>query len=760
LTEGNGQAVSAEPPARGVRWTFRAGDLSDLANPDDAAAMRRAAKTLGVSEDLLRAAAKAVRQPEIVLDRVADFKVVRGEVESEMRESTRPAALIPKLGGVRRVDWADMEELACAHLELEGDARPDDLIREAGPDAGWVAAGKLYLLYCEDEGIPARERAAAALALVGAAEAPGVASASLRRSFVPPVGGDFRAAYSPLGSLARWAERPDVVEVVAEDPRVDEWLRARGLVGQERYPHALCPISPSQYSGRDPVVVLEKGIWCFRCDGRLGDGWRSWGQLVAQETVPGEPHPWVAAAREWVHWEHAERTLPRSGLSPEARRWAYAGLLRACHRRLGEENPAARDELLAQVFNPHLGWVRGDSGRWLHAATLEPIDLKDPELACLPWVRGKRELVAMARAPFPLAGFAPVRPVDTVLDPASLPPGTVPLSRPRPWPTPPPLDPSIDPLSFEEAVAVLSADFPGVCVEYLLLVLVAAACSERGGPATILVAAGPSGAGKTQTIYLANSIIEARAADATDAFPGTEEVWRRRVGEALTSGHRPIVVNDVHRVRGLHLQIKSLIGLEDPLEYRPLFSSATRVRIRSPFLLTCVTLPRALGAPEMARRIRVYRLPARIYAGEEWRERQARPAEWRSTPTEDEAMGLAPPAEWLRVRAAEGILAEAIRVARAHDYRWGPAAASLGAAAGESADPEQDQIDEGLLREVFEHVCGRSGEPSHALARLSRLGRPRVARRDYRARRADAGPRPRRGPEARPQPDPDGDRLE
>lgn len=715
MSDGNGNgahppSLLVQAPERGARWTARVGDLSDLFNPDDAAAVRRAARNLGVEEAALRAAVRSARQPEVVLDPRRAFRVVReGPADEEL--PVRPSLLVPATLGARRVEWEGVELLACATLELRRGARPrlaEELLDAAGADVGWVAAGAVHLLYAAEEGIPANEKALGDLAAATLAAHPGVGRVGVDRSLVPPrAGQDFRVGFTPLAAQARAAGRGPRVD--GDDPRVAEALARRGFdLGRERHPHSLCPVDPSQYSGRDPVVLLDGGVWCYRCDGRTGDGFRSWAAIVG-DGGPVAEHPWVPAAREWVHWVHARATLPMLGLRPDQAEVAYSGLLRAMHRRMREEDAPRFEELRAQVFNPHLRFLRGDSGRWLHADQLEPIDLKDQELACLPWVRGRRELVALARSGAPIDGYVPVRPVDTVLNPESVPPGVALVTAPRSSPAPAPLDPRVEPMPLAEAEALLLADFPGLDLAYLRLLVAACACSEAGGSPVILAAVGDSGAGKTQTIYLACSILEARCADVTDAFspPSTEESWRRRVGEALSGGHRPLVVNDLHRVRGLHQQVKLLISLEDPLAYRSLFSSAARARLRAPIILTCVTAPRALALPEVARRIHVHRLPGRV---SDWREREVSPARWRSTPTPDEAISEAEPATWARVRAGEAFLAAARGAAAEGGFRWAPVARALGAVTGEDADPEQDEVDRTLLGRLFEHCCGRDGK--------------------------------------------------
>lgn len=707
-------AITATPPTRGMRWTFRRGDLSDLANPDDAAAMRRTARVLGCEEAELRAAAKtSTAEPGA---RNVALQVWNGKAEPEsVREPLSPGLIVPKLSMARRVSWSDPALLACVALQLEPGSPAsqreagESLCSSSGADAAWVRSGTAWLLFAAEDDVPAHHKAAASAFAIDRFDAsPRVISAEIRTDFSPPGPADLWAGHTPLAAAAWRATSPSAERIEADDHRVSDLLERLGLhTGAERFAHDLCPINPSHLSGRDPVVVLDRGVWCHSCDGRTGDGWRTWSELLVESRESGLrlAHPWVDAARSWVHWEHARRVLPALSVSARAAEWAYAGLLRATHGLMRKEDPASFEELATSVFNPGLLWVRGDSGRWLHAQHLGPIDLRDAELATMPWVRGRRELVALARSTQPLAGYTPIRPCSAILNPDSVPPGTVARRPDRDSASPPSaLDPAIEPLPYSEALAVLHTDYPGIDDVYLQLLLCSMACSEAGGQPVILVAHGPSGAGKTQTINLAASIAGARVCDVTDAFGGEEEAWRRRVGDALVGGQRPLVVNDVHRSRGLHQRLKLIIGLEDPLTYRPLYSPATAARLVSPFVLTCVTYPTAMGAVEFARRVRVYRLAVSV----DWSER-IHPTAWRDTPTDDEVLAGTPPATWLRIRAAEGLLAEALRLARANRFRWFSCTQALGAALGEEANPEQAALDAALLHRLFDHVCGREG---------------------------------------------------
>lgn len=715
------QQVTATPPVRGSRWTFRRGDLADLANPDDAQQLRRVAKNLGCTVDELRAASKTITtEPAREAVSVA-MTIWNGKSAPEqVRAQGSPSLWVPAHAGARRVAWKDAASLACAVLTLtpgtsqQQQAAGEALCLSSGADVAWTRRGVCYLLFTSEDDIPAHHKAAASCFALDRLDAsPRVTAARIQTEFLPPGTSDVWSGHTPLGAAAWRACSPAAEQIDAEDHRVSELLTRLGLdTGAERFPHDLCPIQPSHISGRDPVVVLDRGVWCHSCDGRDGDGWRTWADLLAENSrgnLARLAHPWVDAARAWVHWEHARRTLPALTVDEQVAQWAYSGLLRATHGTLRREDQAAFCDLERATFNDKLLWVRGDSGRWLHSATLQPIELRDAELACMPWVRGRRELVALARSPFPLEGYTPVRPCGAVLNPASIPEGVVVL---RPDPAglkepPAPLSPGLGFHNPEDAWRILEADFPKIDRTWIRLLIAAQACSEAGGQPVILVGFGDSGAGKTQTIKIAASITGSSAEDLSDAFAAEEEPWRRRVGEALTGGRRPLMINDVHRASRLHQKIKLLISLEDPVGYRPLFSSACSAPLRAPFVLTCVTYPDAFQAPEMARRLWV---APRLAGQVDWSTRPIFPARWRSTPTDDELLAETDPCEWDRVKAANTILQDVLVVCKQESFLWSRVAKIFGAFQGQNANPEQAEVDAGLMRRFFEHCCGRDGE--------------------------------------------------
>jgi len=716
-----------EPPVgkTSTKWTARFKDLSDRCNPDDATQLRRVAKNLGVELEKLRTAFLNARKTDVIPEEAnptTRLRVLKVDGEKEEDVAVPRAgveAILLAAADAKRVRWDESVDAACALVLFKPGIEQDvarrvtaDLAVATGAVAAFASRKSAELLFEGEDEIPATGRALASLLLCGVSDLPYVRGLKVRRSLRPQKW-RARGRPAPLGAVLRSQEYGHADGLSINDPRVVSWLNYRAGNEGARLPHHMCVIAPSPYEGRDPVIVLEQGLWCFRCAGRLGEGWRPWSRIIGvpQQELELERDPWLCAADAWTHWEHGKITLalpagwPKKIGHKSTGQVTFSAMLAARHPRIvaqGEFKKRAEG-----VFNESLRWVRRHDGRWVHSDTFESIELRDAEIACLPWVRSQRERIALARSTGPLEGYLKVRPIDVILNPKSEMPGVVTVARPGDG-TPPPLSSSIKPLPYDEACRVLKRDYPGIREDYLLTLVVAMACAEAGGPPIILAVIGPTGSGKTQTVGIAASIVRSTPADVTEAFPKDEEYWRRRVGEAMSSGRRPLIVNDLHRVRGLHRHIKGVIGLEDPIEYRPLYSSAVRARCSSPLVLTFVRMPSALHAPEMARRLTYITIETSVHS--DWRKTGPSPSAWRSTPKEREKSLDIPPNEWKRVRAAEGILAHALEIAKKADYVWPNAARVLGCRSGEETHSEQGKIDGALLALFYEHVCGRHEE--------------------------------------------------
>ncbi|MDW8334376.1 MAG: hypothetical protein RMM53_09195, partial [Bacteroidia bacterium] len=95
----------------------------------------------------------------------------------------------------------------------------------------------------------------------------------------------------------------------ASETEIQEVLeRQQWKIGQ-RLPHTACLIDPQHVSkSSSPVIILETGVYCHSCAGRLGDGFRSWGAvrrifgLSASEEL--DVQPILDAARNFTHFHH------------------------------------------------------------------------------------------------------------------------------------------------------------------------------------------------------------------------------------------------------------------------------------------------------------------------------------------------------------------------------------------------------------------------------------------------------------------------
>lgn len=168
----------------------------------------------------------------------------------------------------------------------------------------------------------------------------------------------------------------------ATQEEIEETLAKLGYTVGQRLPHSACVIDPEHASkSQHPVVVLEAGLYCHSCQGRLGDGFRSWGAvrrklgLACSEEV-NDLQPLRDAAKHFVHFSHAWYLFESlyAEVQPRFRRPLYAFLLKFLH---------GDDPRIPMVFS-NFAFVRGIE-EWLCAETLESAKpLSRQAASCLP----------------------------------------------------------------------------------------------------------------------------------------------------------------------------------------------------------------------------------------------------------------------------------------------------------------------------------------------------------------------------------------
>ena len=610
----------SEPDSRGKVEVTRDGATLRV-DPKSASSLRSAAKVLGCAAgEIVAAVARAGAPPEV-------FRVATTLPEGRY-ECTEPLAALDAAlaSGARFLRWDGTDRMVAVDVDVvQAFDSVAPVAEAAGADRAWVTdSGGLRLIFAAAAPLTARERGELAVELLALRAMPQVERveflATTRRAPSP-----VSTHTAPVSWLLAHAEGGELSE--AECSEVEAWLAEHGLARGRRHSHDTCVIDPCETSGTPPVVPLDGGIYCYRCAGVTGDGFRSYATILGCATAVA--HPLLAAARARVHWAHARVTLGCS-------EGAYRGALRAT---------GADDDTVAAVFNPNWCWLRGEGGMWLHAQTLSPADVSRA-LPLLSWTRGgSPDLVAQAINSGPLEGMAPVRATSCVLNPGAVPPGVVAIG------TRADVDPRrADALRWDDAFCELEVAFPALSELYLRTLLLACACAEAGGEIAGLLVLGPSGSGKTATPLIAANLLGARVASLRLDVPC--EDWRRQIGQALTQGQRPLVVNEIDKLRGLRgAHAQKLLDLQDPHQWRPLHGSDVQTAWRAPLVLTGIRAPGAFAAPELGRRYRVLRLATRV---PDWHISGG--AKWRERVTETEALLGEPPR---RARVADSLLRHA-----------------------------------------------------------------------------------------------------
>lgn len=325
------------------------------------------------------------------------------------------------------------------------------------------------------------------------------------------------------------------------DAQRDEWLAERGLRRGERYPHASCPIAPSDRGHRDPVRVGDVGVYCNVCAAETGRGFVSYAKLLGSysSTVVGQ------CARGLAHWEHV-RIVVESLLSlrGEVARLCYSAALKVLH---------GDDERVAAAFTSGRNFVRVE-GCWstlegqIYSKEYRSIVAELP--ACrAPTGRPNPATVERMLQPHDLRplGYPAVVPLwgcrvwtehlpprdpyepSYVVYPRSLRPDYAEALRPRYVPR------SRREMTEADAWEVLEEVFPGLPRAYVELLICAKGCAEgRSGVPPQIFVTGPTGAGKTAASKIAAAICGDSTVDVV--WTPNSERLRQLIGDAKGSG--------------------------------------------------------------------------------------------------------------------------------------------------------------------------------------------------------------------------------
>ena len=626
--------VARAPERAGRRWVVARNGVSERVEPSDGAQVRAAARALGATPEEVRAALEAGRVVALEAERASAPATV-APIALEVRAWRRGAPGRETFASVEAalcsdydlIDWHDgtpqrTRLLAALDVDVgeEGGYQPAEVeaLMEAGPlwpRLGWVTkSGGVRLLFGADpsRGLAADEVAGLWALVTDALNDPRVAQVELKADTarIPPGRRPAQRTAAGVGDPLGWLAGTGGNEAVPPAAR-DRWLAERGLALDQREEHDRCPIDPSPGSRGSPVHVREDGIYCYRCAGVRGDGWRSWARLIhrpgdLRESRPRPPAA-VEAAQECVHWTHAEIVLTalRPTCPPRLLRCGYAGLLRLLHPERDEETLAR----VAAVWRADLQLVRGLHG-WLRASDLQPHDSATARtIGALPWVRGSGPRADLAEGTGPLDGYVPILPTahlvtrptwathrsPTVVQVPRALPGVAPAGR----------------MSAEDAWAAVRAASVGAPERWyaLLRVLIVGALRAQLRPSVppLVVVQGPSGSGKGAASEAAGGVLGSPLPELI--FGGRLEL-DRSVGEGLERGALLLRCSEVGKVAHVWEHSGGLLSLCDAVTWRKLYSGSVTTPLTACVVLMGSTLPHGLATmTELYRRVSYVELP-------------------------------------------------------------------------------------------------------------------------------------------------------
>jgi hypothetical protein len=524
-------------------------------------------------------------------------------------------------------------------------------------------------------------------------------------------------------------------EVMAEYPTadeevIDEWLAEHGWEIGRRYPHDRCPIDPCECSRNDPVVCLGTCIYCHRCAGVLGDGFRSYHRLIASDGGEVERPENVVKAMVWAkcHWTHAKHVLvPMFGHQAKL---LYRALLKACHLHNvpklpdGTANPerVAKETLIGWATSERVKIVRTVSG-WFDADLKTPV--KDSALTRfltgLPTVwyyhvdekgKGKLRMDPVREAECigdaKISGYPPILPVhgvDLARHAKLIGSGTgtvrveVPADR-HPFRY-------VEPHERGDYEQHFATYFPGVNLDVVRLGIGALAFAQtNAGEVPMIFITGQSGAAKTRHAELAAVACGVEPAVLKYSNKGTERL-DQQYGTAAERGGIAIMDEfGKHAGKGRKNEldgsdvVATLNGFRRGMSYHRLYVGPVSLTYAPPLMMTDTGLPPYFrDEVQIARRVVHVALGAGILAGG---------YDWRQTSRQNGASGIL---DWRdaspdNARACDCLVSDVIDHLRAGGYggAFQGFAAMLGFhtvqnGTGDGVDAEE------VYRELFQAVC-------------------------------------------------------
>lgn len=473
------------------------------------------------------------------------------------------------------IEWDDVERLACLDVDFHDfteEYRPtqDALIEFMGhwqpaPAVAWLSHGRgIHGIFVAHGEWSAAELAATS-ALVVVTRFSGAKIEIKHETRHPKYPRLVKGVWQCCGEILEGipidadptrALRRQLLQVDPSDSDglAAEYRKRKGLDKPGRYTHDKCPFAPAHEAGKGknpPVQVTETWVHCYYCQ-KQGRRCNATFRELALGLVPS---PVGNAVDKWVHWGHAQHTVPQAlGLEKPIAKRCYRSALKIAHG-VGDSDPR-----LAAAMDPKNDLVRLD-GYWGTSFGEALTKEIGPILATLPACQAevpdaKSETgkslrvipatVARFSQPVDLAdyGYSAVTPIfgvkvashfNDVGDPRKPTAVFIPRSlRPYPetWPRHIPKD-ARNPV--ENAWKALEGPFPGICRPYVELLIAAKGFAEaqKEKPPALYVS-GPSGAGKSAAVMVAAAICGDVCTDVV--WHPQAERFRQGVMAAATQG--------------------------------------------------------------------------------------------------------------------------------------------------------------------------------------------------------------------------------
>jgi hypothetical protein len=387
----------------------------------------------------------------------------------------------------------------------------------------------------------------------------------------------------------------------AKTEEIEAYLEKSGFEIGVRYPHEHCPFNPGPSSsgmGSPPVSVTQDGIKCFSCQGKnhISGGWRNWDSLIGEVDEPRL----LKAVKKFVPWRQVKYIVKheyQSQFPLDLAKLCYISLAKLISPYLDDPRVRLLTSGLIPLVKTLDGWVeesdfkprKTDRSTFMNFSSCQSVTGSEE--------KGYRavtnpDLVDNHLHGRDIPGWSPVYPVRGGLiyhqniGFTKYPNAVVAQVKGRYFiQLPRYLEKGHkDLIPYEECLEQFNDLYPGINMDYLELLIVSRGIAEGEVQTCWIMATGPSGAGKTKTVEIANQVVGDNISDikySTNRFLQDVGESSRKSGYLIFDEFG----KNVRNVRPIDA-FSRLLDIDGSFEYHRLYQGTVSVDVCSVVVVT------------------------------------------------------------------------------------------------------------------------------------------------------------------------------